>query len=280
MSRVEISYHSPSLGYRTTVTALIPSIDWLDMMRGRSAEDFYGQRYPVLWLLHGSSGDNDCWVRFTRIESWAEQYKIAVIMPDCRLSAYCDMKKGPGYFTFVTEELPAACRKLFPILEGRQNNFIGGLSMGGYGAMKIGLRLADRYSLILNLSGGVDRVSQVNRAVRENKLTGLHNLEALRATFGDLSAIEGSENDVFALALELARSGRPKPKIFTSIGTRDPHWDEVVRLRSILIKNDYDLHWEQGPYVHDWECWNHYIERAMSWIAGEWSGAAAEQRTW
>jgi S-formylglutathione hydrolase FrmB len=279
MSRIEFSYHSRALGYRTTVTAIVPSIDWIEMMRGVKAEEFYGRRFPVLWLLHGSSGDNDCWTRFTRIESWAEQYKIAVVMPDCRLSAFCDMDKGPAYYTFVTDELPGVCRRVFPILGQREDNYIGGLSMGGYGAMKIGLRNPERYSLILNLSGGVDRVAHVNRTIQQNRLTGLHNLRAMRATFGDLSAVEGSVNDVFALAENLARSNRPKPKVFASIGTRDPHWEENIRLRTLLIKNDYDLYWEQGPFIHDWTNWNHYIEIALEWVAKQRSGAGDEV-TW
>jgi S-formylglutathione hydrolase FrmB len=279
MSRVEFSYQSPALGYRTTVTAIIPSIDWIEMMRGVAVEEFHARRYPVLWLLHGTSGDNDCWTRFTRLESWAEQYKIAVIMPDCRLSAFCDMDKGPAYYSFVTQELPAVCQAMFPLLAGRKNNFIGGLSMGGYGAMKIGLRNPDAYSLILNLSGGVDRVAHVERTIRENKLTGLHNLNAMRATFGDLSHIKGSVNDVFALAQDLARSGRPKPEIFASIGTLDPHWGENVRLRTLLISNGYDVFWEQGPFIHDWVNWNHYIELALQWTAKRWSGVDANP-TW
>jgi S-formylglutathione hydrolase FrmB len=276
MSRVEFGYQSPLLGYRTRVTAIIPSIDWIEMMRGKQAEEFYGRKFPVLWLLHGSSGDNDCWVRFTRIESWAEQYKIAVIMPDCRLSAFCDMNMGPPYYSFITEELPDICQSIFPILNGRGNNFIGGLSMGGYGAMKIGLRRPDKYSLILNLSGGVDRVAHVEQTLASNKQTGLHNLKAMRATFGDLMKVTDSVNDVFSLAERLAASGELKPKIFTSIGTIDPHWDENIRLRSVLIKNDYELYWEQGPYIHDWTNWNHYIELALQWVSEQWSGVKKE----
>lgn len=276
MSRLEFSYHSPALGFRTTVTAIVPSIDWIEMVRGVKAEEYYGRRYPVLWLLHGTSGDNDCWMRFTRLESWAEQYKIAVIMPDCRLSAFCDMDKGPAFYTFVTDELPRVCRAIFPILDQRENNFIGGLSMGGYGAMKIGLRNADKFSLILNLSGGVDRVAHVKNTIQQNKITGLHNLSAMRATFGELSMVKGSVNDVFALAESLAQSGLPKPKIFSSIGTKDPHWDENIRLRALLIKNDYDVYWEQGPYIHDWTNWNHYIELGLQWASRQWSGVAED----
>jgi S-formylglutathione hydrolase FrmB len=267
MSLLEFSYRSEALGYRTTVTAIIPSIDWIEMMRGADGAEFYGQRYPVLWLLHGTSGDNDCWTRFTRLESWAEQHRIAVVMPDCRLSAFTDMNKGPAYYTFLVEELPRVCRGMFPLLEGREDNFIGGLSMGGYGALKVGLRNPERYSLIVNLSGGVDRVAHVKRAIAENRQTGLHNLNAMQTTFGDLSGIEGSDNDVFALAEKLAASGQHKPRIFASVGTNDPHWDENIRLRTVLIKNDYDLHWEQGPYIHDWTNWNHYIEIALQWIS-------------
>ncbi len=164
------------------------------------------------------------------------------------------------------------CGAILPVLDGRANNFIGGLSMGGYGALKIGLRNPEKYSLILNLSGGVDRVAHVQRTIRENRLRGLHNLNAMRATFGDLSQFEGGVNDVFALAEKLARSGQQKPAIFTSIGTLDPHWDENLRLRTLLIKNDYDVYWEQGPFIHDWVNWNHYIELALQWTAKRWSG--------
>lgn len=279
MSRIEFSYESPALGYRTTVTAIIPSIDWIEAMRGMKAADFYEKKYPALWLLHGTSGDNDCWVRFTRIESWAEQNKIAIFMPDCRLSAFCDMQKGPAYYTFVTEELPDFCAKMFPILRGRENNFVGGLSMGGYGATKLGLLNPDKYSLILNLSGGVDRVMRVNQTIRENRLTGCHNLIAMKATFGDLSKVEGSEHDVFYLAKKLAESGKPLPKFFTSIGTRDPHWEENIRFRKLLIENGYDVYWEQGPYIHDWTNWNHYIEMALAWTAKQWAGIE-EVITW
>lgn len=272
MSRIEFSYHSQSLGYRTDVTAIVPSIDWVEMMRGTPADEFHGKRFPALWLLHGTSGDNDCWTRFTRIESWAEQNRIAIFMPDARLSAYSDMDRGPAHYTHIVDELPAVCRALFPILEGRNNNFVGGLSMGGYGALKIGLRNPDRYSLILNLSGGVDRVMHVERTVREQRQAGLHNLGAMRVTFGDLSQVRGGIHDVFALAEQLAKSGQPKPKIFTSIGTLDPHWDENVRLRSVLIKNDYDVYWEQGPFIHDWTNWNHFIELALVWARDQWSG--------
>ncbi|KQX35659.1 hypothetical protein ASD04_12785 [Devosia sp. Root436] len=276
MSRIEFSYHSKSLGYRTKVTAIVPSLDWIEMMRGMGDNDFIGTRFPALWLLHGTSGDNDCWTRFTRIESWAEQNRIAVFMPDARLSAYSDMDKGPAHYTHIVDELPEVCRTLFPILEGRANNFIGGLSMGGYGALKIGLRNPDRYSLILNLSGGVDRVMHIERTIREGRQTGLHNLNAMKVTFGDLSAVKGGIHDVFGLVEQLSRSGRPKPKIFTSIGTLDPHWDENLRLRSLLIKNDFDVHWEQGPFIHDWTNWNHYIEHALKWAADQWGDKSKE----
>ena len=92
-------------------------------------------------------------------------------------------------------------------------------------------------------------------------MTGCHNLIAMKATFGDLSKIENSEHDVFYLAKKLADEGGPLPKFFTSIGTKDPHWEENIRFRKVLLENGYDVYWEQGPYIHDWTNWNHYIER-------------------
>jgi hypothetical protein len=69
------------------------------------------------------------------------------------------------------------------------------------------------------------------------------------------------------------------PEIFTSVGTMDPHWDEIVRLRTALIKDGYDVYWERGRFIHDWTNCNHYVDLALQWAAKRWT-AVDEQPGW
>ena len=100
---------------------------------------------PVLYLLHGLSDDHTAWSRRTSVERYAESAGIAVVMPEVQRSFYTDMVYGLRYFTYIAEELPALCRRLFPLSERREDTFIAGNSMGGYGALKAALRFPERF---------------------------------------------------------------------------------------------------------------------------------------
>jgi putative tributyrin esterase len=104
------------------------------------------RKYPVLWLLHGLSDDHTIWQRRTSIERYVDTLPLAVVMPAVHRSWFTDMNLGYRYWTFISEELPAIVRSLFPISERREDNFVAGLSMGGYGAFKLALRHSERYA--------------------------------------------------------------------------------------------------------------------------------------
>lgn len=264
MAKIELNVSSRCVGGNVTVEAVIPSMNFGDMMTHKTDDELYGTRFPVLWLLHGTSGDHSDWLRYTCVERWAEENKIAVITPAVKNSAYTDMAYGPKFFSYVTDELPKICQHLFPISDKREDNFIAGLSMGGYGTAKLALRCPDKYSMAAVLSGGLDRVSMIEAAVQAGGNTGMHNAESLRATFGDdLMAVRGGENDVFAL---IDKSGEVKPMFYLACGTEDGAFPMNVRARDELIKKGYDVTWEQGPGGHTWAFWNEYIERVLGWI--------------
>lgn len=94
---------------------------------------------PVLWLLHGLSDDHTAWMRRTAIERYAAARNLAVVMPAVGRSFYQDMMSGPRYWSFLSEELPAIMRGFFPFSPARRRNFAAGLSMGGYGALRLAL---------------------------------------------------------------------------------------------------------------------------------------------
>lgn len=93
----------------------------------------------MLYLLHGLSDNHSCWLRRTAVDRYAEEYGIAVVMPEVQRSFYCDMAHGPAYFTYIADELPQICQRLFRLSDKREDTFIAGNSMGGYGALKAAL---------------------------------------------------------------------------------------------------------------------------------------------
>ena len=110
----------------------------------------------VLYLLHGLGGNCEEWTRFSKIEYYAKKFNFIIIMPEVQRSFYCDTTYGCNCFTYVADELPSICNRWFRIDAARENTFIAGESMGGYGAVKVGLSRPERYQAIAALSGVLD----------------------------------------------------------------------------------------------------------------------------
>ena len=110
--------------------------------------------FPVLWLLHGAGDDGSGWLRHTAIERQATRRDLALVAPTAGMSMYEDMAHGQRYFTHIVDELPKMLRRLLPLSDRREDNFIAGLSMGGMGALKIAMRLPERYSAVCCPSAG------------------------------------------------------------------------------------------------------------------------------
>ena len=95
-------------------------------------------RTPVVYLLHGLSDNCTGWSRYTAVERYARNYGVAVVMPEVQRSFYCDTRSGMKYFTYISQELPKICRRFFGLSADPQYNYVMGLSMGGFGALKSG----------------------------------------------------------------------------------------------------------------------------------------------
>ena len=136
MARIQCDFFSAALGTSVTINVLLPQPD----PAARTAP----RRYPVLWLLHGLLDDHTTWLRQTSLERYVDGLQLAVVMPAGGRSFYTDMAHGYRYWTYVSEELPALARAWFPLSDQREENFVAGLSMGGYGAFKLALRQPER----------------------------------------------------------------------------------------------------------------------------------------
>ena len=113
------------------------------------------ERIPVLWLLHGASDDETIWQRRTSIERYVAPLGMAVVMPSVEVSGYANLAHGGRFYDYVAKELPEVMRGFFGFSDRREDNFVCGLSMGGAGALKIGLANPEKYAAIGCLSAGI-----------------------------------------------------------------------------------------------------------------------------
>lgn len=215
--------------------------------------------WPVLWLLHGLGDDHSAWMRRSAIERYAEACDIAVVMPAVGRSFYTDQVAGYRYFTFVAEELPEFCRNTFHISPARADNYVAGLSMGGYGALKLALRHPDRYAAAASMSGAL-HISSLKHRDDADQLR-----KEFQWTFGDLDAVNPDDN-LLELSTRHAEVGTTLPRLLQMCGTEDYLYPVNIHFRDHMRKLGIPLTYEEGPGAHNWEYWDAGIERILEWM--------------
>lgn len=216
---------------------------------------------PVLYLLHGMGGNHSVWARRTSIERYVSKLGLAVIMPSTDLGWYTDTTYDMNYWTFLSQELPEIVQELFPQLTTkREQTFAAGLSMGGYGALKLGLALPEKFGAVASLSGAVNIGEHVEAflAVR-----GRNYWEGI---FGPLEELKGSKNDPMYLLNELVKSGQAIPEIFLCCGEEDDLLPLNKEMSKALSKAAIPHIFEIGPGSHTWEFWDQWIQRVLDWL--------------
>lgn len=154
MALLHVDFFSDVLGMCTSADVILPQQTSGQIgMEGKGAEG----KLKTMYLLHGMSDDQTIWQRRTSIERYVSQLGIAVVMPTTHLAFYTDTTYGMRYWTYISEELPKICREFFPQMsDKKEDNLAAGLSMGGYGAWKLGLGASEDIwssSIFVRLSG-------------------------------------------------------------------------------------------------------------------------------
>lgn len=255
MAVIKMNFLSQMLGMQTNITICLPSASFADRMNGRENVYVPGMKYQVLWLLHGGSGDDSDYVNFSNIVRYADDHKLAVVMPPDFNASYTDDPEGAKYYRFVTEELPQVCRTFFPLSDKREDNFIGGLSMGAMGTIKCALHHPEMYAAALCMSG----------CLRGPGGNG-GNPWSPDPKFG--WPREGFR-DPWNYAATAIQSGAKMPKLFLTCGTDDvgaypDSKTSMEHLRSL----GYDVFWEEIPgYQHEWDFWDLSLRKTISsWL--------------
>lgn len=218
----------------------------------------------VLYLLHGLGGSCEEWTRFSKIEYYAKKYNFIIVMPEVQRSFYCDTAYGCGYFTYVADELPSICGRWFRIDSTRENTFIAGESMGGYGAVKIGLSRPLRYGAVASLSGVLDYLSLCKKIrcgewndVTSQELKGIHGT----------SGLPDESDDLLALVRRASREPS-RPKLIQLCGTEDFLYEDNQIFRRIAEQAGYGHTYLEGPGDHEWPYWDKAIQRAFQFFCG------------
>lgn len=257
MALIHCNFFSDTLRICTSMDVILPQPPGMQAAGGRAPR----KRIPTLWLLHGLSDDQTIWQRRTSIERYAAPLNLAVVMPNGFRGFYTDMAHGYQYWTHLSEEIPRLARAFFPLSEAREDNFVAGLSMGGYGAFKLALRRPEMFAAAASLSGALDIAWTAAKA----KPDPLRMLE-MRDIFGPVGAIAGSDNDLLALARKLAKSKGPKPALYQCCGTEDGLYPANQRFREHARSLGLDLTYEEGTGGHDWGFWDQWIQRVLDWL--------------
>ncbi len=253
MALIQCDFFSNALGLSTSMNVILPQRPWEGKGLRKALQN---RRYPVLYLLHGLSDDHTIWLRRTSIERYVEGKGLAVVMPAVARSFYTDMKAGLAYWTFVSQELPNLVASMFPVSTRREDCFAAGLSMGGYGALKLALALPERYAAAASLSGAVDIAALVSERPEMRR--------EYRDIFG--SAIRGTDNDLFHLARKLVLQKRRRPSLFMCCGTEDFLYQHNLRFKRHMEKLGYDFYFEDGPGTHEWGLWDRNIIQVLDWL--------------
>ena len=253
MALLQMSYLSKAL-FRTVPVQVILPADMISMdgLEYRMKE---GEKFKTLYLLHGLIGNYTDWVTNTRIQRWAEEKNLAVVMPSGDNAFYVDSDRpNNNYGVFVGEELVDVTRRMFPLSGRREDTFIAGLSMGGFGAVRNGLRYSETFSRVAALSPALH--------IFEND-----DPDPVRYTaFGDLKEAKKTDKNPRVALENLIREGRTMPGFYISCGLDDDLLPYSRIYRDLLREKGADVVYTEEEGAHEWDFWDRHIKRVLEWL--------------
>lgn len=260
MALIEVNMMSQKLLRPVTVTAIIPIDKWTE--EGNIKE----QKFKTLYLLHGGFGNHLDYITGTRIVRWAEEKNLAVIMPSGENQFYVDKPEhGEYYGAFVAEELVDLTRKMFPLSNKREDTFIAGLSMGGYGALVNGLKYHQTFSHI-----GLFSPALLNELILsgepDNQIIELWKPGFYENAFGGIKSIINSDKDYYYLIHQLKKEKCGIPSIYMAIGTEDFLLTPTRKYAKFLSEQSIQVLYEESLGGHDWDFWDTTLKSFLEWL--------------
>jgi S-formylglutathione hydrolase FrmB len=240
MAFATINYHSGSLRKASSFNIVFPE------------DPALGRPWSVFYLLHGLSDDHTIWERRTSVERYVAGLPLVVVMPDGGRGWYTNAAEGFAYEDDLLKDVIGLVDRTFPVKAERSGRAIGGLSMGGYGAVKLGLKHPDKFASVNSHSGALG-------ALRDPKLIKDQNPEFSRI-FGKTP--EGGAEDPFAI-VERIDHGRI-PALLIDCGTEDYLLDQNRAFHRHLESMHIPHQYQEFPGSHDWAYWDKHVQDAIA----------------
>jgi S-formylglutathione hydrolase FrmB len=209
--------------------------------------------FPVFYLLHGLSDDYSIWHRRTSIERYVAELPLIVVMPDGYRGFYTDNEVGPAFGRYMIEDVIGFVQRAFPARRDRAGRCIGGLSMGGYGALRLALAHPDKFVSATSHSGACNCGRGDPRAAFYPEF---------QRIFGPRP--KGSAHDLYALVSKLKRQGKRIPRLRLDCGTDDFLIEHNRGFHAHLNKLRVPHEYAEFPGSHTWEYWDVHIREALA----------------
>lgn len=213
--------------------------------------DVQTPQFKTLYLLHGIFGNNNDWITHSNIMRYAADANIAVVMPSGENSFYIDNRDTDTlYQTFIGKELPEFMQKMFPLSSKREDTFIAGLSMGGFGALNIGLENRDRFSKIGAFSPAIPNdldASQLFKGID------------FGISYERVLKVHRDQLDILRHFVDLSQL----PTIYITCGSDDFVLNNATWFANQLQDRNISHHYSIWEGDHNWIFWDESIRRFL-----------------
>lgn len=214
--------------------------------------------YPVVYLLHGLTGHFDNWTDRTKLTQYAKKYNYIIVTPEGGDGWYTDSVSVPAdkYESYIIQELIPEVDKKFRTIADREHRIIAGLSMGGYGAIKFGLKYPEKFALVGSFSGALGIVALPSKATTT--------FPSIKNVFGEDESPTRKNNDIFRVVRESATEQiKALPFIYFDCGTEDFLFQSNRDFADLLIEKKIKHEFRQLPGRHDWTYWNAQVQQFL-----------------
>lgn len=264
MSVQHVRFRSAALARNGEFYIIMPDHDMPPMFT--AGNPHYSRPVKTLILLHGYSGDCTDWLYNSNAADFSLKYNLAIVMPSGGLNFYVDRPAtGRKYCQLIGVDLIDYLRKTYGLCDKPENTLIGGLSMGGFGALHTGLMFPETFSGIMALSSALI-IYNLKDMSPDMKDPVMANYEYYVDTFGDLSKAIESDHNPEVLYLRNLRENRPNPKIYMACGAQDFLLEPNHMMRDFLKSNNAHFLYEEDDGVHDWNFWTPHAYRGIDYL--------------
>ena len=216
------------------------------------------ERYPVIYLLHGLYGHYTNWTDKTKVAEYAAKYRFIIVTPEGADGWYVDspLASHENYESYIVKELIPEIDAKFRTKADRDDRIIAGLSMGGYGALKFGLKYPEMFTLVGSFSGAFGTSEFTEKTAGEIG-------KKVDSVYGSVGSETRRANDVYLL-LGAVKDVKALPFVYLSIGTEDFLFDSNRSLDALLIKQKVPHEYREHPGGHEWGFWDDQVREFLA----------------